>query len=128
MKGDYMNSKQWMSAMSLVALCTVQACTTPPQEVRLDLLGDPAVATAMTRTIVITPATPYVNVKGGEVVKFVVGDQTFAWNFNGVVESFDLHRIAPAGVLDHPVIAYVGENPDDMGGGGGRHHGGGHGR
>ncbi len=67
----------------------------------------------------------YVNVKDGEIVKFVVGDQAFAWNFNGIVGAFELNRIAPAGVLDHHVMAYVQDSTDEMSGGGG-HHGGGH--
>jgi len=42
-------------------------------------LGDPAPAAAANRTIVITPATKYVNVEGGQTVKFVVGGKTFTW-------------------------------------------------
>jgi hypothetical protein len=94
---------------------------------RLDLLGDPAPVSAATRTIVIAPDTRYVNVIGGETVKFVVGDKSFAWTFDGAYPSFDLNQTVAAGTLDHKVTAYVAPNPlyindrEHMGG-----HGGGH--
>ena len=48
----------------------------------------------VTRTIVIKPNTSYVNVTGGEVIRFEVGDKSFLWNFNGPGSSFDLARVA----------------------------------
>ena len=75
------------------------------------LLGDPALPASASRTIAIYPDTRYVNVTGGEVVKFTVGDKSFAWNFNGRPGSFDLNAVAPPGVMDHRVKAYVAENP-----------------
>ena len=83
---------------------------------RIDLLGDAIPATAAERTIAINPDTKNVSVVGGETIRFVVGDKTFGWAFNGPVRSFDLARIAPAGVLDRRVMAYVGINPDNLGG------------
>ena len=53
----------------------------------------------------------YVNVTGGEIVRFTVGDKSFAWNFNGRPSSFDLALVAPPGVLDHKVTAYIAPNP-----------------
>lgn len=80
---------------------------------RVDLLGDPASPSAATRTIVIKPDTRYVNVTGGETVKFIAGDKSFAWNFNvaETIFSFDLNQVAPPGVLDHEVKAYIAPNP-----------------
>ena len=75
------------------------------------LLGDPASPAWATRTIAIYPDTRYVNVTGGEVVKFTVGDKSFAWNFNGRPSSFDLNAVAPPGVMDHKVKAYIAPNP-----------------
>ena len=75
------------------------------------LLGDAALPASATRTIAIYPDTRYVNVTGGEIVKFIVGNQSFAWNFNGRPSSFDLNAVAPPGVLDHGVKAYVAPNP-----------------
>lgn len=92
--------------LSLPALSSMAA---PPP---VELLGDPAPTATPARTITITPDTKYVNVEGGEVVKFVIGGQTFAWDFDSNrVDAFDLNRVTPAGMLDHKVTAYVSPNP-----------------
>jgi hypothetical protein len=78
------------------------------------LFGGPAPLSAATRTIVIEPDTRHVNVKEGDIVKFVVDDKAFAWNFNvaSTVHRFELNQVAPADVaLDHPVIAYIQPDP-----------------
>jgi hypothetical protein len=118
-----MNAELLIPTIVAVTLCA--ACSTAP---RTDLLGDPAVVTAATRTIVIAPDTTYVNVTGGEIIKFVVGDKSFAWNFDAAdyVENVDLNQTAPPGVLDHRVIAYVAPNPLYSGSGNGGRRGGGH--
>jgi hypothetical protein len=90
--------------LSLSALSSM-AATSP------NLLGDPSSATAADRTITITPDTSYVNVIGGQTVQFNEGGKTFTWDFDGPVASFDLNRVAPSGVLDHAVTAYVSPNP-----------------
>lgn len=77
----------------------------------LDLLGGPGAASMVTRTIVIKPETSYVNVTGGEVIRFEVGNKSFVWNFNGQRSSFDLARVAPPSMLDRKVTAYVAPNP-----------------
>jgi hypothetical protein len=69
---------------------------------------------AVDQVIVVTDATRYVNVVGGSTVRFVVGEQSFIWSFqNGSahVLPFDLATIAPQGLLNHPVTAYVSDNP-----------------
>lgn len=98
----------------LLAGCA-QHGTPPP----VRLLGDPAPVEAATQTIVIKPETKWVNVTGGDTVKFVVGDKSFAWLFNVAtgVRVFDLSRVAPPGVLNHPVDAYVAADPKYIGGG-----------
>ena len=74
--------------------------------------GEPVVDSAATKTIVIAPGTLFVNVTGGEVVKFVDGGKSFAWNFEGpYAYAFELNRGAPPGVLDHRVMAYVDADP-----------------
>ncbi len=60
----------------------------------------------VTRTIVITPSMPWVNVNWGDVVRFEVGDKSFIWQFNGTRTSFDLQQVAPE-VLSRKVTAYV---------------------
>ena len=80
----------------------------------LKFLGNAVQASAAERVIVIGDATTYINVEGGETVRFVIGDQSFTWNFSigpGHVAPFDLSRIAPAGLLHHAVMAYVANDP-----------------
>ena len=77
----------------------------------LDLFGSPAAGATITRTIVLKPETHYVNVTGGEVIRFQVGEKSFVWSFNGTRSSFDLARVAPGAMVDHKVTAYVAPNP-----------------
>lgn len=126
--GRAMKPKSLLSAILVSLLAT--ACVTPTEtSPRPDLLGSPAAPTAATRTIVIQPDTRWVNVTGGEIIKFVVGNQVFTWNFNTspTVGNFDLRQAAPAGVFDHQVQAYVAPNPLYLGGDGHAGRGGGHG-
>jgi hypothetical protein len=83
-------------------------------KLRKDLTGDPAELNRATRTIVIRPDTKYVNVTGGEIIKFVVDGKAFAWNFNSMNEipPFELTLIAPSEVaINHKVLVYVATNP-----------------
>jgi hypothetical protein len=82
-----------------------------------DLLGETTSATSANRTIAITSDTRYVNVEGGQIVNFDVGGKTFVWDFDGSTnQSFDLNQVAPPGLLDHAVTAYVSPNPLYIGG------------
>jgi hypothetical protein len=83
------------------------------KQIPLSLLGDPAPPCAAERTITITPQTRYVNVDFGQVITFAVGARTFTWNFDTgpSVMAFDLNQVAPPGLLDHAVIAYVAPSP-----------------
>jgi len=99
-----------LAAPMLALLCC--ACSTPPGMSEAHLWGDPVPTTAGTRTIEIRPDTRYVNVTEGDVIRFVDGDKSFAWAFDGSCGyQFDLARVAPSGVLDHSVIAYVDPDP-----------------
>jgi hypothetical protein len=97
--------------LSLSALSSMAAT-------RLDLLGETAPTAKADRAITIAPDTRYVNVEGGQIVKFDVGEKSFTWDFDGpdYVSSFDLNRVTPPGLLDHVVTAYVSPNPLYMGG------------
>jgi hypothetical protein len=92
--------------LSLSALPSIAAT-------RLGLLGKPAPQATADRTITITPDTRYVNVEGGQIVKFDGGGKIFTWDFDGPenVFSFDLNWVTPPGLLDHVVTAYVSPNP-----------------
>lgn len=80
-------------------------------------LGTPAEGRSFDRKVVIGPNTKWVNVDGGEVVKFVVqetdgADKSFTWHFDTFSETVgDLSKLAPPGVLGRPVKVFVGPNP-----------------
>lgn len=98
-----------LAALVLLGALGAQADAAQPAK----LLGDPVGVSQATRTITIGPGTKYVNVAQGEVIKFVANHNEFAFKFDGAdIASFDLQRIAPAGVLDHPVTVYVQPAPD----------------
>lgn len=117
------------SALAVGGAFSVHA--TPPAH----RYGEPAEQSDVTRTIVITPDTQYVNVRGGEKVKFVVGNKSFAWDFSTAqyASPFELNQIAPPGLLDHRVLTYLAPNPNYAGSsvsanfGGSAHQGGTHG-
>jgi hypothetical protein len=81
----------------------------------LDFLGTAVpVQSPADETIVISDTTRYVRVTGGETVRFVVGGQAFTWRFQTggtPLVPFDLSRIAPKGLLNHRVVAYVADDP-----------------
>lgn len=106
---------------TVLAIVLPIACVSPTHFTpRTDLLGDPAPPSAATRTIVITPDTKWVNVTGGDIVKFIAGDKTFAWNFNvaQTISSFDLSQVAPPGILNRKVEVFVAPDPRYIGNGG----------
>jgi hypothetical protein len=65
------------------------------------------------RTIVIDSSTRWVNVNGGNVIRFIANGQSFDHRFNSYTHShvYDLGKIAPAGALNRSVKVYV--SPDD---------------
>jgi len=96
------------AGLAALLLSGVAATMSQAAEPDAKLLGDPVPSAS---------ATTYVNVTSGDVVKFVVGNQTFAWDFDngGTPTAFDLQRIAPAGTLDHKVMIYVARDPTYLG-------------
>ena len=78
-----------------------------------NLLGQSEPVDQVTKTVVIGPETTFVNVDRGDVVKFVVGDKSFAWSFNSPtnISEVTLNQVAPAGMLDHTVRAYIKRLP-----------------
>ena len=82
------------------------------------LLGQSEPSGYATRTVVIGPQTAYVNVDRGDVVKFVVGDKSFAWSFAtpSNISEVNLDQVAPPGTLDHMVKVYIKRMPAYDGG------------
>jgi hypothetical protein len=82
-------------------------------------MGEVVPLSGATRTIPIDAKTRHVNVTAHETVKFEVNGSAFAIVFSGspattsafVPSAFDLNQLAPAGVLDHKVTAYVAPDP-----------------
>lgn len=116
-----------LPSIYLFTAVLLSACAHHPAEWPIAFLGDSAPTSAATKTIVVQPETKWVNVTGGEIVAFAVGDKRFAWAFNVAagVKSFDLRRVAPPGTLDRPVETYVAPDPRYIGGDGDSHDGGG---
>ncbi len=94
-----------LSAASLSAVAMTDA----------DRYGEAASPAAAEHTIVIRPNTRWVNVNHGEIVKFVANGQEFAWDFDGLPQSFDLKQVAPQGAIDHNVRVYIATTLTDGG-------------
>lgn len=107
--------------VSLLVCVLAAGCAHRPAEYPAALLGRPIPSVAAEKTIVLDPGTRWVNVTGGEAIRFVSGGHEFGWAFDvaATVSSFDLARVAPPGSLSHPVIAYVAPDPRYIGGDGG---------
>ena len=103
-----------MIATTLTAASAASIAVAAP-ETPISLIGSAAPeSVAVSRVIVITDATRYVNITGGETVRFVIGTRSYTWNFetgSASIIPFDLSRIAPAGLLNHQVTVYVADNP-----------------
>lgn len=100
-----------------VVVVLLSACAHRDVEYPVAFLGDPAPLSAATETIAIRPDTKWVNVTGGDIVRFDVDGKSFAWTFNVAsnISTFDLRRVAPPGMLDHRVDAYVAPDPKYIG-------------
>jgi len=89
-----------------------------------DLYGEKAQASAERavvmavagRTIEVTGESKWVNVKHGEVIRFVSNGQEFTWYFDGMSQPrpFDLAQIAPAGFTAQRVTVYVSAGEDTL--------------
>ncbi|PRC93253.1 CzcE family metal-binding protein [Solimicrobium silvestre] len=110
--------KRKLLLMTMLAVVFLPACMTPMDLTKkISFWGDPASISFADRTIIIYQNTSYVNVTGGEIIKFIVGNKSFSWHFNGAGQyNFDLMLVAPQGMLDHRVMAYVESDPRFAGG------------
>ncbi|TFW29471.1 CzcE family metal-binding protein [Duganella callida] len=108
-----MNIKHTIAIAALSALAlTGAAHAAPPSGTAADY-GVAVPAAAAQRAITINADTKWVNVTDGETVRFDVNGQSFTWHFSTYpqISSFDLARIAPAGVTAGSVRVYIATNP-----------------
>jgi hypothetical protein len=76
--------------------------------------GTPVHEGSADRVIVLDAGMKWVNVTGGETIKFSVGGKSFMWNFDTftLAPVFDLDQIAPSGLLDgRSIKVYVAPDP-----------------
>jgi hypothetical protein len=107
-----MKNQFLLQASAVLSLAAV-AFPSSAHSYRPDLLGDAAAVSPSYKTIQIRPDTKYINVNGDETVNFVVDGKSFAWRFpiGNFVTTFDLNQVAPPGMLDHTVRAYIAPDP-----------------
>ena len=98
---------------AFVAVASLATAISVHAAVPTRLVGDAATPAMATQTVVLTPTTDTVNVDWGQTVDFKLDNQQFAFDFDGVREAsrINLQRVAPAGMLDHPVYAYIQDFP-----------------
>lgn len=77
----------------------------------VSLIGAAASEGSSTRTVVIQPDTKFVRVVSGQTVKFVSGEKSVIWHFDGPEGYFELAQITPEGFIDHGVSGYIDSNP-----------------
>src|SRR5436309_15818002 len=80
-----------------------------------DLYGEAATPVDDSLTTRSSSDPRSVNVNHGEIVKFVANGQEFAWDFDGLPQSFDLKQVAPQGAIDHSVRVYIATTLEDGG-------------
>ena len=75
---------------------------------RTALLGEAVPPESPVNKVVMIDAnTRWANVNQGDTVKFVAGDQTFAWHFETPKFAVNLQDIAPAGAINRKIYVYV---------------------
>ncbi len=108
--------KQKPILTSVVAfVLAVAAIGVQAEDKEAKLLGEPIQMTPLTpvnRVMVIHSDTSYVNVTHGDVIEFIVDNKPFVWDFDGAraLDEIDLAKIAPAGMINHPVRIYIARN------------------
>lgn len=106
-----MSSRQLIPAVivAMLTACMSATAVTP----RADLLGTPVPPSAANRTVTLAPGVHYINVTGGDVVRFLGSGQEFAWSFDTspIVQTFELNQVAPGGALGQPVRVYIAPDP-----------------
>ena len=111
-----------MKTMRLLLATTAIAWSVAGYPVESRMTGDPSSGTSVPtsndrlRTVTISPATRWMNVRYGDVVRIVgTNDAEFTWRFDGHANALDLASIAPTGVELPHVIVYVDQTFNPLG-------------
>lgn len=102
----------YLAAVGTFAVATPAFANHPLAAPSLGTSLHDARAEHVDRTIVLDAGTKWVNVTGGEKIKFVADGKSFSWLFDNYGNSmaFGLERIAPAGILSgRPIKVYVAQ-------------------
>jgi hypothetical protein len=76
--------------------------------------GEPANSTAAARTVDLS-TTRQISAAYGETIKFVDGDKSFAWTFDGLGEhAVPLSRIAPSDIKAGSATVYVASSAESQ--------------
>lgn len=98
---------------ALIAIAALATAVSAQASAPTSLLGNTVPDSTANRVVQISPSTKDLNVKWGQSVEFQSQGKSFTYDFNGprADARVNLQRVAPAGVINHPVYAYVGSFP-----------------
>lgn len=99
---------------ALLAIAGFATAVSAQAAIPARLLGTPVPDSVASRVVTITPNTDSINAKWGHSIEFKDHGKSFAYEFDGPRADdarVNLERVAPAGMINHPVYAYVGGFP-----------------
>jgi hypothetical protein len=80
---------------ALLASAALTAASPSYALTKADQVGETGVSGNFTRTIHVTPSTPYINVDSSETVNLDVNGTVTTWKFDGVAPVLNLQQIIP---------------------------------
>ena len=101
---------------ALLAIAGLATAVSAQAAVPTWLYGSAVPDASAGKVVAITPGTDNVNVQWGHSVEFMDHGKSFAYEFDGPSTDprVNLERLAPAGMINHPVYAYVGGFPKNQ--------------
>lgn len=99
---------------ALLAIAGLVTAVSAQAAVPTRLFGTPVPDSVASRVVAITPSTDSINAQWGQSIEFKDHGKSFAYVFDGPHADdarVNLERVAPAGMINHPVYAYVAGNP-----------------
>ncbi|MHB1668331.1 MAG: CzcE family metal-binding protein [Thiomonas sp.] len=98
---------------ALLAIAGLATAVSAQAAIPTRLFGNTVPDSAASRVVAITPSTDSINAQWGRSIEFKDHGKSFAYEFDGprADARVNLERVAPAGMINHPVYAYVGGFP-----------------